>query len=148
MGVGTFLDLGGEDYDVPLTAGSLLEAVEESDEGKAEWLLRSGVVVDAFGAEGQTALIRAIDRRDPGMARLLLDAGASPKARCDHGRPVSFYASERGVDWLLAEVLAAGAGRGVGLASSEGRGAGDHGLGADGFEDAAAVAGVGCGCGG
>ena len=100
---------------MPLTAGSLLEAVEESDEGEAGWLL---------------------------------GAGASPKARCDHGRPVSFYASGRGVDWLLAEVLAAGAGRGVGLASSEGRGAGDHGLGADGFEDAAAVAGVGCGCGG
>lgn len=105
LGNGAFLDLGGEDYDAPLTAESLLEAVEESDEGKAEWLLRSGVEVDVVLKDGRTALIEAIDRQDPGMARVLLEWGADPAAVDEGGGSVLYHAIREGEVSVVKEVL-------------------------------------------
>jgi ankyrin repeat protein len=123
LGVGTFLDLGGEDYDVPLTAGSLLEAVEESDEGKAEWLLRSGVVVDwllaevlAAGADvnakdemGETVVHAVVRRGESRYLPLFWSHGADANATNRSGEAPVHLAIAVGATELVAELHEGGA---------------------------------------
>lgn len=70
-----------------------------------EVLLDAGVPVDEPGADGELSIVRAMrqDRRE--VVRLLLARGADPDASSLYGYSLLEYATEKGDDELLADVL-------------------------------------------
>lgn len=70
-----------------------------------ELLIALKARVDEPDAAGETALIAAVHRRDTGIMRLLLKAGASPDRADNSGRSARDYAAlEGGGNPLLAEI--------------------------------------------
>lgn len=65
------------------------------DEGVAA-LIGAGASVDAASDTGETPLISAVHRRDTGLMRLLLEAGADPERRDNSGRSARDYAQLAG----------------------------------------------------
>jgi ankyrin repeat protein len=58
-----------------------------------EALIAGGASVDVATSSGETPLISAVHRRDPGLMRLLLQAGADPDRNDNSGRSARYYAS-------------------------------------------------------
>lgn len=68
-------------------------------------LVTKGARVDAANSTGETPLILAVHRRDTGMMRVLLRAGADPDRTDNSGRSARDYAETQGQDSLvLAEI--------------------------------------------
>jgi ankyrin repeat protein len=68
----------------------------------AQLLLDHGADVNATQAGGYTPLHQAAAAGLTEMAKLLLEAGANPAARCDQGKTPADYARERGHQAVLA----------------------------------------------
>lgn len=95
----------GDGPGVAVAAESLWSAVDAGDEATVVWLVDRGVPVDAVDWRGLTPLMRALERRDPGMAAALLEAGADPAAVDAAGGSVLFHALRHGETSVVKEVL-------------------------------------------
>jgi len=61
-----------------------------------EALIAAGAMVDVANEAGETPLISAVHRRDTGLLRLLLEAGADPDRKDNSGRSARAYAELAG----------------------------------------------------
>lgn len=75
----------------------------------AERLIKSKASVDATNRSGETALIRAVQLRNPDMVRLLLRAGANPDKRdAVAGLSAREYAAQDGRNSAILEIIERG----------------------------------------
>ncbi len=90
-----------EDYD-----RMFLEAVAANDINGARALLNSGRDVNLMNANGDTALVIAINRNAVDTARLLIMRGANPHLTGPSGRNAYDAAASTGQMWLLPQPMA------------------------------------------
>lgn len=75
----------------------------------AEWLIKYKAAVDATNRSGETALIRAVQLRNPDMVRLLLKAGANPDKRDTvAGLSAREYAAQDGRNSAILAIIERG----------------------------------------
>ena len=104
---GAHADLTGRGFG--LTDEEFCEAVLQGDREAVKHYLTLGFSPDTRNAAGMTALSLAVRRRQPGIARLLINSGAEPDARIPGGGTALFEAAARGTTEILEILIAAGA---------------------------------------
>ncbi len=87
---------GGADVNAARPDGgtALQVAAQTGNVAAAELLIKVGVHLEAVGAHGYTALTTAVGQRHPEVVRVLLAAGADPRAAMPDGRTAPDFARD------------------------------------------------------